>query len=516
MPFTPSSCLRCSASLAAVLCLVLACALASATAPAPSNRLPALGDPVSESFDVGTERRLGEHIMAEIWRDPDYLDDPVLQAYLQSLWQPLLTAARQRGDIGPELDERLAWHTFLVRDRSVNAFALPGGYVGVHLGLIALTGSSDELAAVLGHELSHITQRHIGRSMAHARQQSLLSVASVIVGVLAASRSSRTDGAQAVIAGGQALAIQGQLNFSRDMEREADRIGAGVLSDAGFSPAGMATMFEKLEHSARLNDSGGFPYLRSHPLTSERIGEARARGSSQSAPSPSTLQHALAQARARVLMDTRSIALKRWQTSVAAPSASASEHLMTAYASALASSRLHDHERARRTWQSAQDRVSASAAHDREAQQTLALLGAELALARSDPSSARDHLAPYRNSRARPVMLLTAQAALHDLRELVPSAESLQTWLTQSPLDASAWQTLSQIWQALRQPLRALRAEAESKAAIGDYLAALDRLRAAQRHSAANADPIEAAVITARLRNFETLRRRQVQDHKEG
>ena len=173
-----------------------------------------------------------------------------------------------RGNINADVDARLAWEPFLVRDRSVNAFALPGGYVGVHLGLMAMTASRDELASVLAHELSHITQRHIARSIANSKHQTLLSLAALVVGVLAASRAgnSSADATNAAIVGSQALAAQGQLNFSRDMEREADRVGFAVMSGAGFAPGGMAAMFEKLDQSSRLNDSGGFPYFRSHPL----------------------------------------------------------------------------------------------------------------------------------------------------------------------------------------------------------------------------------------------------------
>ena len=244
-------------------CCAVALLAGAALPPAlAQNQLPALGDSVSEDFGVGAERNLGEQIMRSIRRDPDYIDDPVLVDYLQSLWQPLVRTAREKGDIGEDTTQRFAWEPFLVRDRSVNAFALPGGFVGVHLGLIAMTSSSDELASVLAHELSHVTQRHIARGMSNSRRQSLLSAAAMILGVLAASRASSADAANAVIVGGQAASIQGQLNFSRDMEREADRMGYGLLTGAGFAPSGMAAMFEKLDQASRLNDSGGFPYLR--------------------------------------------------------------------------------------------------------------------------------------------------------------------------------------------------------------------------------------------------------------
>src|SRR5674476_185928 len=128
-------------------------------------QIPTLGD--GSELGSAAERRLGDRIAREIYRDPDYIDDPVLMDYMQGIWQPLLAAARARGDLSPELAERFAWEIMLGRDRTINAFALPGGYFGVHLGLIAVVSSRDELASVLGHELSHVTQRHISRLIAY-------------------------------------------------------------------------------------------------------------------------------------------------------------------------------------------------------------------------------------------------------------------------------------------------------------------------------------------------------------
>ena len=141
-------------------------ALPLGTVPAGAqNTLPALGDSDAADFTVGQERKLGDEIMREIRLDPDYVDDPLLFEYLQAVWQPLVSASRNLGNITADIDQRFAWEPFLVRDPSVNAFALPGGYVGVHLGLIAITATRDELAAVLAHEMSHVTQRHIARSI---------------------------------------------------------------------------------------------------------------------------------------------------------------------------------------------------------------------------------------------------------------------------------------------------------------------------------------------------------------
>ena len=249
------------------------------------------------------------------------------------------------GNIGPDTDERFAWEPFLVRDRAVNAFALPGGYVGVHLGLMAITATRDELASVLAHELSHVTQRHIAR--AHRQQPQAVDAGHRRADHRTCSppaARANADAANAAIAGSQAATIQGQLNFSRDAEREADRIGFSMLSGAGFAPGGMAAMFEKLDQASRLNDSGGFPYLRSHPLTTERIGEARSRLGTAAPVAPvSVLEHSLAQARARVLMDPRVDALRRWQALDGDRSASTlADKLALATGSALASTLLRD------------------------------------------------------------------------------------------------------------------------------------------------------------------------------
>jgi len=510
--------------LAALACAV-ALSLPAAVPPAVAqNRLPALGDTAGEDFSIGTERRVGEQIMREIRRDPDYIDDPVLLEYLQGVFQPLVAAARQRGEIGPDLDQRFAWEPFLVRDRSVNAFALPGGYIGVHLGLIAMTTTRDELASVLAHELSHITQRHIARSIANSRRQSLIGAVATILGVLAATRSTHGDAANAAIAGGQAAAIQGQLNFSRDMEREADRIGYGVLTTAGYAGSGMSSMFEKLAQASHLNDSGGFPYLRSHPLTTERIGEARARlGANVPAPQVGLLEHTMAQSRSRVLMDTRVDALRRWQALDGDTAAiTLQDKLAAASESALASTLLRDWARADASLAKLAALMQGSPRADLRAERAdraVALLQTQSMLERGDVARAEAALKPYATEASRPVVLLAGRIALarNDTPAWKRSTEDLQTWVTGHPHDAEAWTLLGQTWGKLGQGLRALRAEAEARLAIGDLAGAADRLRAGQRmaRGGGQVDFIEASVIDARLRDVEAQRRQVAQDERQ-
>jgi beta-barrel assembly-enhancing protease len=516
--------------------LLVAAALAAAlpTAPAQSNpstaasgvRLPALGESAAEDFTVGTERRIGEQIMAEVRRDPAVLDDPLLLAYLQSLWRPLVEAARGRGNIGADIDGAFAWETFLVRDRSVNAFALPGGYVGVHLGLIAMTATRDELASVLAHELSHVTQRHIARSIASAGRQSAVGLAAILLGILAASRASSPDAAQAVIVGGQAAMAQGQLNFSRDMEREADRIGWGVFQDAGFAAPGVAVMFERLDQANRL-DSGAFPYLRSHPLTVDRIGEARARveatGAGRTLPPPS-LEHQLMQARARVLMDPAVQPLRRTQGLDGAPLAEGPERVAALYASALASLELREAARAQATLDAAAALARKVAPADARAALILTLGQAQVWQALGQPARAvtvLDGPAVRGTAEAMPraVLVARAQATLDAARVGGPAAavrgstEALQTWVAEHRHDALAWGLLSQAAAHLGLKLRALRAEAEAQAALGDLPGAIDRLRAGQRLArtpGAATDFVEASIIDARLRDLMAQRRAQL------
>jgi len=498
--------------------LATALAWPAFTAPALAQvRLPALGESASEDLNIGAERRVGEQIMREGRRDPAYLDDPVLVEYIQSLWSPLVDAARKLGNIDGEIDQAFAWQTFLVRDRSVNAFALPGGYVGVHLGLIALTTTGDQLASVLAHELTHVTQRHIARSIAPQQQASLMALAGLLLGIIAASRSNSADVANAAMMGGQGAAIQTQLNFSRDMEREADRVGFGVLAAAGYSTGGMAAMFEKLDVATRLNDNSGFPYLRSHPLTVDRISEARNRTLLDHTPArPPTVLHALMQARSRVLMDESAQGLHRLNGASSSPVLG--DRVGALYAGAMAASLLKEHARAETQATEALQLAATAAPREPGAERAITLLQAQVRLARGDAAAALaalDSLGSAATERA--PMLLRAQAGLsqHQRQPGTPSThlrastEALQTWLADHPQDANAWELLASTSGALGLRLRAMRADAEARAAVGDLSRAMDRLRAAQQVSrtATGQDFIEASVIDARLRQIGATRR---------
>lgn len=487
--------------------------------------LPSLGDAASDDLSVADERALGDRIMRSVLPDPDVVDDPLLQEYVEGIWQSLLEAARQRGDLSDELNQHYAWRPFLVKDRTVNAFALPGGYIGVHLGLISMTGSRDELASVLAHELSHVTQRHIARSIATQRRQSILSIATLLLGVMAASRS--PDAANAMITGGQAVAVQGQLNFSRDMEREADRIGYGVLTRAGFDGGGMAQMFDHLQQASRLMDNNQFPYLRSHPLTTERIAEARSRlgiATVAAVPVPGDAMwlHAAMQGRARAMMDTRSENLQRLagaklMASSEPGTASVPADLTAAYAAALAARRLKDSK----AEDQALVRARALAAPYPGARRAVWMLQVESLLARGQYRDAARLQSAGVPDNSRAGVLLACQVALAapgPQAGVNECAEDLQTLVSVHPEDAGAWTALSMARERQGQPLAAIRSQAEAQLAQGNVQAALDRLRAGQRlaRSSSTIDSIEASVIDARLKVLEQRRRIELEEERHG
>jgi predicted Zn-dependent protease len=281
-------------------------------------------------------------------------------------------------------------------------------------------------------------------------------------------------------------------------------------------------MFEKLDQSSRLNDSGGFPYLRTHPLSVERIGEARSRmGTAAPAAPVSVLGHTAAQARAKVMMDSRVDALRRWQALDAPATASVSDKLMAAYASALASTLLRDWARADTALQLALGLVRGSPRSDAQALREVVLLQAQSLLARGDAARAAEVLKPYARADGAPpsraVMLLSAQVAMGlDKTAVQRSVEEMQTWTTLHPQDATVWSQLGRSWEQLGHGLRALRAEAESRIAVGDLTGGVDRLRAGQKLARNNpaADFIEASVIDARLREIETQARRRELEEK--
>ncbi|WP_170304254.1 M48 family metalloprotease [Duganella radicis] len=266
-------------------------------APAKIPNLPALGGTENQDLSPLMERKLGEEIMRDIRRDRDYLDDAPILEYMNNFGNALVDARP-----GARGEAKYDYFFFVVRDPQLNAFALPGGFIAVHSALLLQAQNESELASVLGHEIGHVVQRHIARSIGQQKQDALIPLAAMILAALASRQGG--DAAMGVFLGGQGLAIQRQLNFGREAEREADRIGFQIMGEAGFDTSGMVAFFQQMQNSTR-NYSDLVPaWLLTHPLTSERIADIQARIREQPYKQRvDSLDFYLVRSRARVLQD---------------------------------------------------------------------------------------------------------------------------------------------------------------------------------------------------------------------
>ncbi|HVL36750.1 MAG TPA: M48 family metalloprotease [Burkholderiales bacterium] len=239
--------------------------LLAAMPGASSQGLPDLGGSADAAISPQVERRLGESIVRDLRREPSFIDDPEISEYL--------------GMIGTRLTQvtpgvRHEFEFFAIRDAAINAFALPGGFIGVHTGLLNAAETESELASVLAHEIAHVTQRHIARMLGQQQQMQLPVMAALAAAVLLGR--SRPDLASGAAAAAQAGAVSLQLSYSREFERDADRVGLQALAAAGFDARAMASFFEKMQRSQRVADDGTVPgYLRTHPMSTERIADAQ-------------------------------------------------------------------------------------------------------------------------------------------------------------------------------------------------------------------------------------------------
>jgi predicted Zn-dependent protease len=273
--------------------------------PSVQNSLPDLGSSANASLSRGEEYQIGRLMMRDLRSQNAVLDDPESADYLQSLGSRLAIEAQEG---------QQQFSFFAVRDQSINAFALPGGFIGVNTGLVLLTSSEAELAGVVAHEIGHVVQRHIARAVQAQSRSSLASIAGMLGGVLIGAVTGNVGAMQGLIVAGQGVAMQQQINFTLMEEAEADRVGISYLASAGFDPGGMAAFFSAM---SRERGRAGEDYpemLLDHPVDTKRIAEARARMTALSSlpRRPDSASYAFIRERLRVLGSDSSNDMRRY------------------------------------------------------------------------------------------------------------------------------------------------------------------------------------------------------------
>ena len=477
---------------------LVAYALIGALALGPrafAQSLPDLGGPGEVALSPQTERKLGESIVQDIRaHDTTYTEDAEVEDYLGNLGARL--AAVMSG-------ARYDFQFFLLRDPTINAFALPGGFVFVHSGLILSADTESELASVIGHELGHVTQRHIARMFAQ-QQQLEMPMMVALAAALLLSRS-RPDLASGAVAATQAGVVQTQLNYSRDFEREADRVGQEALAAAGFDPRAMAAFFEKMQRSTRLSDDNTIPgYFRTHPLTPERIANAQNRAAAMPYHQhPDGPEFQLVRAKLRAAVGEPDSAVRYFEGSVREGRYPSEASARYGLASALLRAKRPadaDAELARvRALGFADPMVETLAARVKEARGDHAAAMALLERARANYAHSRPVFYAYVEQ-----LQLAGRNA--------EAAARLDDALRQRPRDLRLHSLLAKTYAALGKRLLQHQQLAEVYALQGSLPAAIEQLQLAR--SAGDGDFYQLSVVDARLKDLRAEHAAELRDQQ--
>ncbi len=253
----------------------LTLSLAAAVAPAQENRLPDIGSSANELLNPTRQAEYGSMMLSQLRHYGLIMDDPLIDGWLQSVGHRLAASSDK---------PQQPFTFFMLKDRGFNAFATLGGYIGANAGMILAAETEDEVASVLAHEVAHVTQTHVLRSVERAQKDSvpiLLAMLGAIAIAQSSGGNSSDDASMAALASAQALMVQRQIDYTRSNESEADRLGIQTLNRAGYDPQAMVSMFGRMQSISRVNQGGERErtpdYLRTHPVNTTRVSEARAR-----------------------------------------------------------------------------------------------------------------------------------------------------------------------------------------------------------------------------------------------
>ena len=479
----------------------------------PNVILPDMGDPGGDSLSRIDERKYGEMIMRQIRPDPDYSNDLPIYDFLNAMERRLLQAAKQLqlGGANEQGSGAYNFEVFAVKDTSINAFALPGGYIGFHTGLLVSAETDSEVASVMGHETGHVLQRHLARQMDKQATNTMIAIAGMVLGALAMSRN--PSAAAGLMQGGQAMAIDNQLSYSRDAEREADRVGFQILEASGYDVNGAPGFFQRLQRATGVMDKGVPAYVRTHPLTTDRIADMQDRARRVATRTvPTAVEFHFIKARARMEQSGTSSGLYDLKNTFESLSRQpqAGKQMEGVYGLSLITQRQGKIDQAEVYLQQARNLAQASSAPGSPVQRqslSLDITASELALAKGKGAEALQiaqvTLRTYPQSYAAGAAKINADLALGRTNDAIAWLKA-RTRL--QPNEIVWWSLLSKAYdQAKNVPMRHF-ALGEKYALEGAWPSAIEQLKIAR--SAGGSDYYQGSSIDARLREMQ----RQYQD----
>ena len=463
--------------------ILLTCVLFAVPAAIGQN-LPDLGDVSQSEMTALQERRLGESIMLEVRSDPSYSEDTEITDYLNSIGNKL---------VGASSDSRQEFNFFLMMDSQVNAFALPGGFVGINSGLMLTAQSESELAGVMSHEIGHVVQRHFARMLSAQKDTQLMALAGLAIAILASRSSSQVS--QAEMIGSQAGSIQSSLNFTRANEQEADRVGFQILEKAGFDPAAMALFFERMLNATRFYQTTAPAYLRSHPLTTTRISDMQNRMQNlQYKQVPDSLEFQLMRAKLRAAQDTPAESVKFFEESLKERKYLSEVASRFGLVEALA--RTRDYGRASRELQTLRAALPPHPA--------IESLSARLLAATGDiAGSLRAYREALRNFPGYRALIYNYAESLLRINQPQEALKLIDSRLSNAVADYKLYQLQARAYAALNKGMQQHRALAEANYRMGNIRAAIEQLLLAQR--AGDGDFYLQSSVDARLRELRAL-----------
>lgn len=432
----------------------------------PTTPLPDLGDESAAALSPQDERRIGEEFMRQARAQLDILDDPELNEYLQQLGKRITAGVEGQG----------GFHFFLINNNAINAFAVPGGYIGVHTGLLLTASNEAEVAAVLAHETAHITQRHIPRLIAESRRISGPALAALLAGILIAA--SGGQGGEAAVALTTAGLAQHELNFTRGFEQEADRIGMTILNSAGYDARAMPAFFEQMEIQSRLYENNLPEFLRTHPITGRRIAESRNHAESfPQRTNPDDTAFAHMRARLQVLGNKPEVALRIIRENLASREAAPTAADQYGYALALYTNQQFDAAR----------RETASLLKLKPEYVPYHILGAEIELASGNTSAGLNAYAGAARRFPASLALTQRQAsALLKIGKAAQARQMLEKAVRVHAREPALYKLLASAAGESGKRMEAHRAYGEYYFLIGQPRAAIEQFQLATRFAANN------------------------------